>query len=81
MLDTPHITQTQACQTAVIHLTWDPASLARTVLNGNYEGLAAGWGEFLGSIASNGHRPAQDLWEVYAKGPESIRTRLAGVPS
>lgn len=31
----------------------------------------AGWGEFLGPIASNGYRPAPDLWEVYAKGPES----------
>jgi effector-binding domain-containing protein len=137
MLDTPHITRTDACQTAVIHLTiprseiqqvmgpgiaelmatvaaqgvgpagpWfshhlamhpdtfdfeigvpvtgavtpagrvKPGSLpggpvARTVLHGNYDGLAGGWGEFLAWIASNGHQTAPDLWEVYVKGPES----------
>lgn len=137
MLDTPHITQSEARQTAVIHLTvprsdiqkvmgpgiqellatlgaqgvkpagpvyahylampgetFDfnigvpvsspvtpsgrvmPGSLpaarvARTVLHGNYDGLAAGWGEFLAWIASEGHRRAPDLWEAYVKGPES----------
>lgn len=137
MLDTPHITTTAVCQTAVIHLTiprseighvmgpgiaelmatvaaqgiapagpWfshhlamhpdtfdfeigvpvsapvapagrvmpgslPAARVARTVLHGNYDGLASGWEEFLGWIASNGHRPAADLWEVYVKGPES----------
>ena len=137
MLDTPHITHTDACQTAVIHLTipraeirhvmgpgiqelmatvaaqgiapagaWfshhfamhpdtfdfeigvpvaspvtpagrvRPGSLpggqvARTVLHGNYDGLGAGWGEFLGWIADNGHQGAPDWWEVYVQGPES----------
>ena len=137
MLDTPHITSTDACQTAVIHLTiprsdirhvmgpgiaelmatvaaqgigpagpWfshhltmhqdtfdfeigvpvtgavTPAGrvtsgslpggkVARTVLHGNYDGLAAGWEEFLAWITSNGYDGAPDLWEVYVKGPES----------
>ena len=137
MLDTPHITHTDACQTAVIHLTIPRAEIrhvmgpgiqelmatvaaqgigptgpwfshhlamhpdtfdfeigvpvsgpvtpagrvrpgilpggqvARTVLHGDYEGLAAGWEEFLGWIAANGHQEAPDLWEVYVKGPES----------
>lgn len=137
MLETPHITHVDACQTAVIHLTiprteigavmgpgiaelmaavnaqgigptgpWFshhlamhpdtfdfeigvPVSaavipigrvmagslpgghIARTVLHGNYEGLGNGWGEFMGWIQAHGHATAPDLWEVYAKGPES----------
>lgn len=137
MLDSPHLTDTVPCQTAVIHLTipraeiqqvmgpgvrelmatlaaqgivpagplfshhlamhpetFDfeigvpvttavtaagrvkPGSLpggpvARAVLHGNYDGLGAGWGEFLGWISAQGHQAAPDLWEVYVKGPES----------
>ena len=137
MLDKPHITRTDACRTAVIHLTiprseirnvmgpgiaelmatvaaqgigpsgpWfshhltmhpdtfdfeigvpvtglvTPAGrvtggslpagmVARTVLQGNYESLADGWGEFQAWIKSNGHQGAPDMWEVYVKGPES----------
>jgi effector-binding domain-containing protein len=45
--------------------------VARTVLHGNYDGLADGWGEFMNWIAAGGHARAPDLWEVYVKGPES----------
>ena len=47
------------------------ATVARTVYHGPYEGLGDAWGEFMGWIAANGHKPASDLWEVYAVGPES----------
>jgi effector-binding domain-containing protein len=47
------------------------AKVARTVLHGNYDGVGAGWGEFLGWVAGQGLAPAPDLWEVYVKGPES----------
>lgn len=45
--------------------------VARTVFCGNYDGLGAAWGEFLEWIKAGGHGAAPDLWEVYAKGPES----------
>jgi effector-binding domain-containing protein len=45
--------------------------VARTVYHGPYEGLGAAWGEFNAWIASNGHEPAQDLWECYVAGPET----------
>ncbi|HLN65348.1 MAG TPA: GyrI-like domain-containing protein [Symbiobacteriaceae bacterium] len=45
--------------------------VARTVYHGGYIGLGAAWGEFDAWIAAAGHRPAPDLWEVYAVGPES----------
>ena len=45
--------------------------VARTVLHGNYEGLGDGWGAFMGWIQAQGHATAPDLWEVYAKGPQS----------
>ena len=45
--------------------------VARTVYHGGYEGLGAGWGEFMDWIAANGHKPAPDLWECYVAGPES----------
>jgi effector-binding domain-containing protein len=45
--------------------------VARTILHGNYDGLAAGWGEFMDWIKAGGHGAAPDLWEVYVKGPES----------
>jgi len=46
-------------------------TVARTVYNGPYEGLAAEWGELHTWIAANGYAPAQELWECYATGPES----------
>ena len=45
--------------------------MARTVYHGGYEGLGPAWGEFLGWIESQGLKSAEDLWEVYAAGPES----------
>ena len=45
--------------------------VARTVMQGNYDGLASGWGEFMTWIKVGGHTRAPDLWEVYVKGPES----------
>jgi effector-binding domain-containing protein len=46
-------------------------TVARTVYRGPYEGLGSAWGQFMAWIAAQGHTPAQDLWEVYAAGPES----------
>jgi len=31
----------------------------------------AAWGEFGEWIKTNGHTPAENLWEIYATGPES----------
>ena len=46
-------------------------TLARAILRGPYEGLAAAWGELDAWLAAHGHAPAPDLWERYAVGPES----------
>ena len=43
----------------------------RTTYRGGYEGLGPAWGELDAWIRTNGHQPAEDLWEVYAVGPES----------
>jgi effector-binding domain-containing protein len=48
-----------------------PATVARTIYHGDYEGLGAAWGEFMDWIAAEGHEPADDLWECYVAGPES----------
>jgi effector-binding domain-containing protein len=53
-----------------------PATLAarkvvRTVYHGGYEGLGEAWGELLDWIKKEGHETADDLWEVYAAGPET----------
>ena len=45
--------------------------VARTIYHGPYEGLGAAWEEFDAWIAARGHKPAVDLWECYASGPES----------
>lgn len=47
------------------------ATVARTVYHGPYEGLGPAWGEFEEWLASEGHKPAADLWERYVAGPES----------
>ena len=44
---------------------------ARTVYSGPYEGLGSAWCEFGEWIAAEGHKPAANLWECYAAGPES----------
>ncbi len=46
-------------------------TVARTVYHGDYEGLGSAWGELEQWVRESGHRPAQDLWEEYAVGPES----------
>jgi effector-binding domain-containing protein len=50
---------------------WPAMKVLRTVYHGPYEGLGAGWGEFLAWISTSGHTPALDLWECYSVGPES----------
>ncbi len=45
------------------------ARVARTVYNGNYDRLGAGWGEFMGWVQAQGLPMAGDFWEVYAVGP------------
>jgi effector-binding domain-containing protein len=47
------------------------ATVARTIYHGGYEGLPAAWGEFMGWMTAQGHRPAPDLWECYVTGPHS----------
>jgi effector-binding domain-containing protein len=44
---------------------------ARTTYHGPYEGLAEAWGKLDAWLAGEGHEPADDLWEVYAVGPEA----------
>lgn len=46
-------------------------TVARTVYQGPYEGLADAWGEFDAWITKNGHEPGPDLWEVYVTGPQT----------
>ncbi len=48
-----------------------PATVARTIYRGPYEGLGAAWSEFEKWITSEGYKPAPDLWECYIAGPES----------
>jgi len=49
---------------------WPAGTVARTTYRGGYEGLGPAWGEFDAWLAAAGHRPARDLWECYAAGPE-----------
>lgn len=45
------------------------ARVARTTLQGNYDKLPDGWGEFMAWLDKEGLPKAPDLWEVYVKGP------------
>jgi effector-binding domain-containing protein len=45
--------------------------VARTIYQGDYEGLGAAWGEFKAWIAANGHAVGPDLCESYPARPES----------
>ena len=47
------------------------ATVARTIYHGEYEGLPGAWAQFDAWIAASGLDHADDLWEVYAVGPES----------
>src|SRR5450755_4416611 len=51
--------------------TWPAMTVAKTELQGNYDRLAAAWGEFAAWTEREGHSMAPDLWEVYRIGPES----------
>ena len=44
--------------------------VARTVYSGDYAGLPAAWGEFDRWMNAQGLTQADDLWEVYAVGPD-----------
>lgn len=50
---------------------WPASMVARAVLHGSYENLGAAWIELNAWIATQGHTPGPDLWECYARGPES----------
>jgi len=45
--------------------------VVRTVYQGGYEGLAAGWGEFEAWIKAEGLEVSPNLCEFYIRGPES----------
>ena len=47
------------------------ARVARTVYHGGYEGIDAAWGELGAWITREGLKTADNLWEIYAAGPES----------
>ena len=46
-------------------------TVVRAVYRGGYEGLPTAWGEFEEWIRREGLETGQNLWEIYAKGPES----------
>jgi effector-binding domain-containing protein len=50
---------------------WPEMKVARTIYHGAYEGLGDAWSEFIDWMEANGLESTQDLWEVYAVGPES----------
>ena len=45
--------------------------VAHTVYRGPYEGLPGAWGEFTEWMDGQGLKQAEDLWEIYAYGPQS----------
>jgi effector-binding domain-containing protein len=45
--------------------------LARTTYSGPYEGLPSAWGEFNAWMQAHGCEQAEDLWELYAVGPQA----------
>ena len=47
------------------------ANVVRTVMHGDYAGLAAAWGELRDWIAATGHTTRAGFWECYTIGPES----------
>ena len=47
------------------------AKVARVIYSGPYEGLPAAWGEFTDWMKENGHKQAENLWEIYSVGPHS----------
>lgn len=55
----------------VINSSLPAATVARATYRGPYEGLGDGWCEFTKWIEAAGHNTHANLWEYYAKGPES----------
>ncbi|MGZ3158314.1 MAG: GyrI-like domain-containing protein [Burkholderiaceae bacterium] len=47
------------------------AKVARTIYHGPYEGLGDAWGELMAWVKTNGHTPAENLWECYVTDPAS----------
>jgi effector-binding domain-containing protein len=45
--------------------------VARTVYQGDFDGLYSAWQEFDAWVADKGYAPRPDLWEVYLTGPEA----------
>ncbi len=56
----------------VIPGRWPSMRAVRTVYQGPYEGLGNAWGEFIKWIAANSHTTADELWESYLAGPDTI---------
>ena len=57
---------------------WPAMTVARTIYEGPYGGLASAWAEFNKWIAANGHTPDGDLWERYVSSPPAaVRTELS----
>ncbi|MBS1813712.1 MAG: metalloregulator ArsR/SmtB family transcription factor [Acidobacteria bacterium] len=50
---------------------WPTMKVVRTVYTGPYQGLAAGWGEFLGEIEKMGISISPEIWERYLVGPDT----------
>jgi effector-binding domain-containing protein len=48
-----------------------PTTVARTIYQGPYEGLATAWGALGRWITAQGHTPAEDFFESYVTGPET----------
>jgi effector-binding domain-containing protein len=48
------------------------ARVARAIYSGPYEGLPSAWGDFNAWMKANGHEPAEDLWELYSVGRQSV---------
>jgi effector-binding domain-containing protein len=57
------------------------AKVARMVYSGPYEGLPSAWDEFTVWMKTNGHRHAEDLWEVIRLARSPVRTPQAGAPN
>lgn len=45
--------------------------VVRTIYRGPCEGLEKAWAEFSAIVKKQAHKLAPDIWECYAKGPES----------
>jgi effector-binding domain-containing protein len=50
---------------------WPAMKVARAVYRGRYDWLPTAWVEFNAWVSAEGLKPAPDLWEVYASGPDA----------